>query len=45
VVHRPDDIQTARSLAESFHQRIQEVSVEKVAKPSRSVCVPGGGVL
>jgi len=45
VAHRPDGIQTARSLAESFRQRIQEISVEKIAQPSCSVCVPGGGVL
>jgi len=45
VAHRPDGIQTARSLAESFRQRIQEISIEKITQPSCSVCVPGGGVL
>lgn len=45
VARRPDDIQTTGSLAEPFHQRIQEVPVEKVAQPSCGVRVPGRGVL
>jgi len=45
LARRPDDIQAAGSLAESFHQRIQEVPFEKVAQPSCGVCVPGGSVL
>lgn len=45
VARRPDDIQTAGSLAESFHQRIQEVPFEKVAQPSCGVRVPGGSIL
>jgi len=45
VARRPDDIQTAGSLAESLHKRIQEVPFKKVTQPSCSVCVPGGSVL
>lgn len=45
VARRPDDIQTAGSLAKSFHQRIQEVPVKKVAQPSRGVRMPRGSVL
>jgi len=45
VARRSDNIQTAGSLAESFHQRIQEVPVEKVAQPSGGVRMPGGSFL
>lgn len=45
VAHRSDDIQTTGSLAESFHQRLQEVPVEKAAQPSCGVRMPGRSFL